>query len=263
MPSTQERVGAAGTEPRILTEDRQSVRLITLNRPERRNVLDLPARADLLAALRAAEHEARAVVLTGAGGFFCAGGDIRAMTADPSEAARRLDVLAALAGQLVHSSVPVVAAVEGGAYGAGLSLVSAATYVVSGATARFEASFGRIGLAPDTGLTWTLPRRIGHARARRMLLLLDAYDADQAHAAGLVDEVVDDGQALPRAIQVAKRLAELSAPMVAATSALLAQGHSTVAEAAAAEGRAQVTLLQSSESQALRARFLDRSARRR
>jgi len=244
---------------KVTTDDHGQVRVITLNHPRRRNVLDLAARLELLGALRTAEAESRAVVLTGAGGFFSAGGDIRAMSGVPSEAGARLDVLGALAGQLVHSAIPVVAAVEGGAYGAGLSLVSAATYAVSGATARYEASFGKIGLAPDTGLSWTLPRRIGHSKARQMMLLPHPIEAPAALEAGLVDEVVDDGRALARAIEVATRLSELSAPMIAGVSRLLAQDHGSLDAATAAEARLQIALLQTQEAISLRSRFLHRS----
>lgn len=242
----------------ILTSDVGAVRVITLNIPGRRNALDLAARLELLDALRAAEAEARAVVLTGAAGFFSAGGDIRSMSDDPVSAGRRLDALGALAGQLVHSAVPVVAAVEGGAYGAGLSLVSAATYVVSGERARYEASFARIGLGPDTGLSWTLARRIGHARARQMMLLLLTLDAAGARDAGLVDELAADGHALARATEVAAHLAELSAPMVAGVSRLLAARHDSIDAATAAEAGLQRELLGTRESVALRARFLER-----
>ncbi|MDI2098708.1 enoyl-CoA hydratase/isomerase family protein [Ruicaihuangia caeni] len=241
----------------ILVRDHHDIRVITLQFPERRNALDLPARVELLHALRAAELQARAIVLTGANGFFSAGGDIRTMSDDPIEAGERLDVLAAIAQQIVHSSTPVVAAVEGGAYGMGLSLVSGATYVVGARSARFEASFGKIGLAPDTGLTWTLPRRIGPAKARRMMLTLLTLTGQTALEAGLVDELVDDGDALGRAMDVAGTLSRLSAPMVAGVSRLLAHEAGSLAEAAAAEGRVQSELLRSRESIDLRARFLE------
>lgn len=243
----------------VLVGDHGSVRVITLNRPRHRNALDLAARLALIDALRTAEREARAVVLTGAEGFFCAGGDIRAMSDDPVEAGTRLDALAALAHQLVHSTIPIVSAIEGGAYGAGLSLASASTYVVSAADARFEASFGRIGLGPDTGLAWTLPRRIGHARARQMLLLMLSLDGRSAQETGLVDEVVDQGRALERAHEVAARLTELSSPMVTGVTRLLAEGHASIEAMTAAEGRLQISLLGTPESLALRSRFLDRS----
>ena len=259
MKDTESPKKGEDASPAILISDHGNVRVITLNNARRRNALDLKARIALVDALRVAETEARAVVLTGAGGFFCAGGDIRSMSDDPHVAQERLDALAMLADQLVRSTVPVVAAVEGGAYGAGLSLVSAATYVVSSASASFEASFGRIGLGPDTGLSWTLPRRIGHAKTRQMLMLALTLDGSSAREAGLVDEVVDDDLVLARAREVATRLSELSAPMVAGVNRLMAEDHASVGAATAAEARLQIALLGTPESLALRTRFIGRS----
>ncbi|MER6941040.1 enoyl-CoA hydratase/isomerase family protein, partial [Nocardioides sp. NPDC000441] len=98
----------------VRVEDRGHVRILTLDRPERRNALDLADRLDLLTALRAADHEARAVVLTGAGSVFSAGGDIRSMSQDRDVARQRLDVVNAVVRQLVTGDRPVIAAVEGG-----------------------------------------------------------------------------------------------------------------------------------------------------
>lgn len=251
--------GMAGNRSATIhTADHGVVRVITLNIPERRNALDLAARLALLDALRAAEADARPAVLTGAGGFFSAGGDIRTMSDDPVEAGKRLDALGAVATQLVHSTVPIVAAVEGGAYGAGLSLVSAATYVVSAETARFEASFAKIGLGPDAGLSWTLPRRIGRSKARQMMLTLLTMDAPNAHDAGLVDEVVGDGNARARAIQVATQLAELPRQAIVGVARLISEDHSSIGAATAAEARLQIALLGTPESIALRERFIQR-----
>jgi 2-(1,2-epoxy-1,2-dihydrophenyl)acetyl-CoA isomerase len=248
--------------PRIIVRDHGLVRVITLNIPKKRNALDLGARIGLLAALRAAESASRAIVLTGAGGFFSAGGDIQAMSDDPVESAERLDALGSLARQLVHSAIPVVAAVEGGAFGMGLSIACGATYVVSTTSARFEASFAKIGLAPDTGLSWTLPRRIGRSKARQMMLMLLTLKGEAALHAGLVDEVVDDGQALARALEVAQQLSHLSAPVVAGVAQLLANDLGSIEAASAAEARLQIALLQTSESIELRARFVSRPSQR-
>ena len=242
----------------VLVEDRDDVRILTLNAPSRRNALDLSARLALLRELRLGEAQAKVLVITGAGGFFSAGGDIRSMSDDPVESGQRPDALAGIAQQLVHSRVPVIAAVEGGAFGMGLAIASAATYVVSGRGARYEASFVKIGLAPDTGLSWTLPRRIGPARARQMMLTLSVLAGRSALDAGLVDELVDDGQALDRALAVAARLARMSGPAVAGILALASHDAPTIEAATGEESRLQAVLLASEESKALRAAFLSR-----
>ncbi len=242
----------------VLIEDRGDVRILTLNAPSRRNALDLAARLALLRELRLGEAQARVLIITGAGGFFSAGGDIRSMSDDPVESGQRLDALAALAQQLVHSRVPVIAAVEGGAFGMGLAIASAATHVVSGRGARYEASFVKIGLAPDTGLSWTLPRRIGPTRARHMMLTLTSLAGQPALDAGLVDELVDDGQALERALEVAAELARMPAAAVAGILSLSSHVAATIEAATGAESRLQAVLLASEESKALRAAFLSR-----
>lgn len=253
---TEHRKDSAGQNADlVLRADHGPVRVLMLNRPKQRNALNLEARYALLDALRAAETEARAVVLTGSEGFFCAGGDIHSMSDDPVLASTRLDALAALAQQLVASTVPVIAAVEGGAFGAGLSLASACTYVVSSTDARFEASFGRIGLGPDTGLTWTLARRVGHTRARQIMLLMRELNADSAERIGLIDEVVDHGESLSRAIDVATKLTALPAPMVAGVNRLLANDYGSIGAATAAEAHLQLALLGTAESLALREKF--------
>lgn len=244
----------------LLVEDRGPVRILTLDRPERRNALDQDDRLALLAALRTAEREARATVLTGTAPIFCAGGDIASMSTDPVVGRRRLDLVNEVARQLVTGATPVVVAVEGGAYGLGLALACAGDLVVAGRSARFAASFARIGLAPDTGLSWTLPQRVGRALTRRLLLTAATLEADDALDVGLVDELVDDGKALDRAVDLAAGLAELSAPMVASVRGLLAQPDQSLEGVLAAEARAQLALFTTGEFAEGRAAFLERRA---
>lgn len=252
--------GDQGSGGAVRVEDRGPVRVLTLDRPERRNALDLPDRRDLLAALEGADAtpSVRAVVLTGAGGVFSAGGDIRSMSPDPDVARERLEVVNAVARQLVGGATPVVAAVEGGAHGLGLSLACACDLVVTGRGAAFAASFVRIGLTADTGLFHTLPRRVGPARARALLLTARQVDADEALATGLVDEVVDDGAALERAVALAADLAALSREAVAATRRVLADPWPDLEPALAAERDEQVVLLGGPGFAEGRAAFLGR-----
>ncbi|AII10952.1 enoyl-CoA hydratase/isomerase family protein [Rhodococcus opacus] len=197
-------------EPTILTEDRGPVRVVTLNRPERRNAIDLVLRVELAEALERASDDSavRVVVLTGSGGTFCSGGDISTMkrqgadeTIPRAQAAQR--VVRAIWG----GEKPVLAAVEGAAFGAGVSLASACDRVVAAADAVFSTAFTGVGLAGDMGLFSSLPARVGPAAARQLMLLPQRLDGTRAHEVGLVDEVVPPGTSLDRAVADAERIA--------------------------------------------------------
>lgn len=254
----------AETAPAVLRQDHGPVRLLTLNRPERRNALDLADRRELLVELRTADSDpsCRVIVLTGTGGVYSAGGDIRSMSPDPVVARERLETVNAVARTMVTMGTPIVSAVEGGAFGLGLSLSCASDLVVSGRSARFVASFARLGLVADTGLFWTLPQRVGAARARAMLLTARAVECDEAERIGLVDVVVDDGSALDHAVEHATRLAALSAPATSALKAILAQPDSSLEGVLAAEAEAQVALLGGADFAEGRQAFLERRTAR-
>ncbi|RRO16935.1 enoyl-CoA hydratase/isomerase family protein [Saccharopolyspora rhizosphaerae] len=242
----------------VVVEDRGPVRVLTLDRPDRRNALDLDDRLELLDALKAADREARAIVLTGAGSVFCAGGDIRSMSQDPEVARRRLEVVNAVVRQVVTGERPLVAAVEGGAYGLGLALAAACDVVVAGRGATFSTSFAKIGLAPDTGLSYTLPLRVGRGRTRELLLTARAFDAAEAERIGVVETLVDDGAALDAAVATATTLAGMSAPMVTAVRRLLVQPDQSLEGLLAAEADTQVELLGGPQFAEGRAAFLER-----
>ncbi|KRF21062.1 hypothetical protein ASG90_01215 [Nocardioides sp. Soil797] len=242
----------------LLVEDRGHVRVITLNRPERRNALDLEDRAVLLEALETADRQSRAIVLTGAAPTFCSGGDISSMTLDPEIGRRRLELVNAVARQMAESSTPIVAAVEGGAFGLGLALACSTDLVVASSTSRFAASFIKVGLAPDTGLSWSLPQRVGRAMARRMVLTARTVGATEALEVGLVDELVDEGSALDRAVELAQALAEASAPAVAAVRRIFAQPDQSLDALLNAEAEAQLALFQTPEFAEGQAAFLER-----
>lgn len=248
--------------PAVRVEDHDGVRVLTLDRPERRNSLNLPDRRELLAALRAADADpsCRALVLTGAGEVFSAGGDISSMSSEPAVSRERLDLVNQVARALVGTGLPVVSAVEGGAYGLGLSLTCAGDLVVAGRSSRFAASFAKIGLVADTALSWTLPRRVGPGRARTMLLTARTVGAEEAERIGLVDEVVADGTALHRAMELASRLAGFSAPATAATKRLVAACGGSLDELLTAEAEIQVDLLAGADFAEGRAAFLERRA---
>lgn len=201
--------------------------ILTLNNPARRNALAIEMRQALAEAWESieADTDLRAVVLTGAEGTFCAGGDIAGMSATDLAAGReRFRLTLRLVKLIAHGSKPVIAAVEGVAVGAGLSLAMLCDTVVAAEDARFAAGFGAIGLVPDFGLVHTLPLRIGQGRARQLLLYGERLDARAAERAGLVDHVVARGQALPTALARAARFADMAPLPVALTRAYLARG---------------------------------------
>src|ERR1700761_3886733 len=194
----------------VLTTDEDRVRIITLNRPEKRNALDLALRTELIKAIEAAmtDDQVRVLVLTGAGGAFCAGGDISIMEQLSPETARdRAGLTQQVPRTLWAGTKPVLAAVEGPAFGAGLALALACDRIVAAADARFGAAFSRIGLAGDMGIMATLPGRLGPARARQFLLFAEPATAPEALAMGLVDVVTEPGNAVAAALADARKLA--------------------------------------------------------
>ncbi|MCB1253581.1 MAG: enoyl-CoA hydratase/isomerase family protein, partial [Austwickia sp.] len=168
---------------------------ITLNRPEAGNSLTVPLCHRLAVAIRAAADDAtvRAVVLAGEGDRFCAGGDVRAMQAATDRAAFVRDLVEAAHGavrELARLEVPVLCAVQGAAAGAGLSLVLLSDLVVASPEARFTTAYAAIGLSPDCGLSWLLPRAIGTQRALDWTLRPRAASAPQALDLGIITAVV-------------------------------------------------------------------------
>jgi enoyl-CoA hydratase/carnithine racemase len=198
-------------EPCVLTEDDEAVRIVTLNRPGRRNAIDLELRVVLAEALEAAmaDHAVRAIVLTGAGGTFCSGGDISTMRRQPPEETRpRAQAAQRVIRAVWNGPKPVVAAVEGYAFGAGTALAIACDRVVTASDAVFSTAFTGVGLAGDMGIFASLPARVGPAVGRQLMLLPRRLSADDALRLGLADAVAEPGKALERALADARRIAE-------------------------------------------------------
>jgi 2-(1,2-epoxy-1,2-dihydrophenyl)acetyl-CoA isomerase len=221
---------------------------LTLNRPDSLNSLDAELREalrDTLADLDS-DPDCRAVVLTGAGRAFCVGQDLREHVAlldtgtdDPLRAVREhYNPIAARLGGLGR---PVVAAVRGMAAGAGASLAFLADFRIGGPSTRFLMAFANVGLAGDTGASWSLPRMVGHAKAVELLMLAQPVDATEAARLGLLTTLVeDDGQVLVAAQELASRLAAGPTTAYAAIKRQLAVGGSgSLADALAAEAAAQ------------------------
>lgn len=186
------------------------IMIITMQRPDRRNALSVALREALIAAFDAAMADAacRAIVLNGAGGHFCAGGDLDDFQLDGLEAARERSRRGhVLPRTIATGPKPVVAAVEGSAFGAGVSLAAICDHVVAADDARFCASFAKVGLMPDYGLIWSLERRVGLAKTNEMLMQAIEISGRDAVEIGLANEICAGGEALERATKVADRLA--------------------------------------------------------
>jgi 2-(1,2-epoxy-1,2-dihydrophenyl)acetyl-CoA isomerase len=195
----------------LRVEDAAGVRTLTLDRPAALNALDRELKEVLLAAIRGAARDAhvRAVVLTGAGRAFCAGQDLRERgEGAPSLAEGLRDRYIPLVLAMRRLEKPIVAAVNGVAAGAGFSLALACDLRVMAEGATLVAAFGRIGLVPDSGMSWFLPRLVGPARAAEILMLSGPIDVTQAERIGLADRVVPAGAAVAEAQSLAARLAE-------------------------------------------------------
>lgn len=193
----------------VETETRDGWRLIRLNRPDKLNAFNAAMHADLLAALDAAAEDraCRALLLTGAGRAFCAGQELADEVAPGADLGPVVERFNALVHRIRDLPIPVVAAVNGVAAGAGANLALACDIVLAGKGARFIQAFVKIGLAPDTGGSWFLPRLVGDARARALLLTGDAVSGEQAMAWGMVWQAVDDAALLPTAEALAAQLA--------------------------------------------------------
>ena len=167
----------------------------------------------------------RAIVITGAGGTFSAGGDISGMdVVDLAAGRERFRLTHRLVRLLIKGSKPVIAAVEGWCVGAGLSVAMCCDTVVAAEDAWFAAGFGKVGLVADLGLLHTLPARIGQGRARQVLLYGEPTDARRAAGIGMADHVVPSGTALQAALDRAALFHDAAALPVALTRQYLAAG---------------------------------------
>lgn len=185
---------------------------VTLHRPEQLNALSKDLHAELREALTRASTEARALLLTGAGRGFCVGQDLSERRFGPDGERPDLElsietVYKPLILQLRSLPIPTVCAVNGVAAGAGVSLALACDAVLAARSATFILAFVKIGLMPDSGSTFFLPRVIGHARAMRLAMTGEPLTAEAALAWGMIWEVCEDGQLATEAFALAARMA--------------------------------------------------------
>ncbi|WP_344086612.1 enoyl-CoA hydratase-related protein [Luedemannella helvata] len=236
------------TDSPLLVSTADGVTTLTMNRPDSLNSLNVALKEALLEAVRAAaaDPQCRAVVLAGSGRAFCVGQDLRehveVLTGGSDSP---LDTVSQhynpLAEALATLPKPVVAAVRGSAAGAGASLALLADFRVGGPSTSLLMAFAGVGLAGDTGVSWSLPRIVGTAKATELLFLAEPVAADEALRLGLLTRVVDaDDEVLDAAHALARRLA--AGPTVAYGAIkleLLVGASGTLAEALAGEAEAQ------------------------
>ena len=190
----------------------EGVARLVLNRPDAGNAVDLALARDLMHATIACSEDraVRAVLLTGAGKNFCVGGDLRAFAKEeplPNHLKEVTTYLHAAVSRLARLDAPVIAAVQGSAAGAGMSLAIAADVVIVAESARFVLAYTRVGLSPDGSGSFSLPRLVGLRMALDLALTNRAVRADEAVASGLATRAVPDDQLLVEASRVARQLA--------------------------------------------------------
>jgi 2-(1,2-epoxy-1,2-dihydrophenyl)acetyl-CoA isomerase len=233
----------------LLVELENGVAQVTLNRPDTLNALSQQLCRDFLAAFAALrEQRARAVVLTGAGRGFCAGGDLREMQ-QLAQLEGRIEAFFDAPLRELHDCIkvirdfpaPVIAAVNGPAFGAGCNLALACDLVIAGESAQFNESFVRIGLSTDCGGTFIVPRLVGLKRAAELLFTGATVNAHDAANWGLINRVVSDNETLATARTLALQLAQGPTGAIARIKQLLEQSATNDYTAQLdAEGRAQL-----------------------
>lgn len=218
----------ADAAPAVLLAISDGIAHITLNRPQTRNALGQQMREELAAAIVQVgdADEVHAVLLSGAGGAFCSGGDIAQML-DATQGGLawrdRIRRLHRWFPALVNMEKPVIAAVDGPAFGAGFSLALAADFILATPRASFCAVFGRIGLVPDLGAMQLLPRIIGQQRAKELVFTARTVSADEARTLGIVYEIAPEAELLPRARALAARFAGASTAAIGMAKSIMNQ----------------------------------------
>jgi len=215
---------------------------IAINRPDKRNAVSPEARNDLIDAVTEAlrDKAVRSIVIGSTAGHFCAGGDIDSMTGlDVASGRVRMKDNHRLVRLLAEAEKPIVAGVEGFAMGAGAGIALLCDAIVLAESGALGFPFFRIGLTPDYGILFTLPRRVGSAKARQILLRARMLKGKDAVDFGLADELVPDGGAEARAIELAQELAEMPPHVFALTKRHLAMEPQTLEAALEMEALSQ------------------------
>ncbi len=248
----------------LLLERSEGVATLTLNRPDSMNSLSVELKQALVDGLAELAHDGavRAVVITGNGRGFCVGQDLREHvhgleTNDPAPLSTVTQHYNPIITSLATMPKPVVAAVNGMAAGAGAGLAFACDFRIAANSAGFLLAFANVGLSLDSGVSWTLPRLIGSARATALALLAEPIGAEAALAMGLVNAVVEPDRVLAAATELATRLAAGPTAAYAAIKDSLAYGAtSTLADALAREADLQAAMGQTEDHRNATAAFI-------
>lgn len=203
-------------QPRtIVLQITEGVAELRLNRPQQKNAISQEMSHELSEAITSIDQnsDVKVVILSGAGGAFCSGGDTRSLAASasssPGEMRRRMH-RATWIEQLLNLDKPIIAAVDGVAFGAGFSMALAADFILASRRARFCFAFMRLGLVPDCGATYSLPRLVGLQRAKELFFSARELDAYEAQDLGIVLEVHEENALLHRAREIATSLTHAS-----------------------------------------------------
>lgn len=239
----------------LLSESDGRIHRLTLNRPTRRNALTPELARALAQEIEQIEEmgECRVILLGGAGGHFCAGLDLRWLeslggTPRIADLQHGLSDFQSAILAIVRCPIPVLAVVQGTAAGFGFDLALACDMRLAGNSASFTSAFARMGLVPDGGSTFTLPRLVGIGRAMRVLMTDESIDAQTAHAIGLVEEVIEENQLDAGVTRIVGRLTSAAESSVRAIKRLSrAQEVGALEQALSSEGAAQLQALQSAE----------------
>lgn len=232
----------------LIDEPAPHIVRLRINRPEKRNAIDRGVREALVDAMRSLGSGTRALVLGGVGGTLSAGGDVATMVGmTEAEGRERMQHVHLLCRLIASCPLPVVTALEGFAAGAAVGLALLGDHVVVGESSRLLFPFLRLGLAPDWGLLHTLPRRVGLAVARRLLVSGASVSGAEACQLGLADEDAGAGDIAAAAVTRASVLAQLPAEAFARMKARLAHPSATLEEEWPREEADQVALFASAD----------------
>lgn len=252
--------------PAILVERVGSTALLTLNRPEARNALDYQMRSELAQAVPQLrdDPQVKAIVITGAGQHFCAGGDVKVLAEaqaaerDIFEGRERILNIHRWFNELIDIEKPVIAAIDGVAFGAGLSFALCADFVLASPRASFCSVFSRIGYVPDMAAMYLLPRAVGLATAKELVFSGRVVDAAEAQRLGLVQRIVD-GELLAAALELAARFEHAPAGAIGLAKSIMnrafeSERHTVCAQ----EAMAQAMCRESRFHQQAVQRFIDK-----
>lgn len=249
----------SGNEP-VLVRREAAVGVVVLNRPDKRNALDLAMRASIAAAFREleADEQVKAIVVTGSDTVFAAGADLNLLVDKGAQAVADID-LGQYWAPVAGSRKPVIAAVSGFALGAGCELALMCDFIVADASARLGQPELAVGIMPGAGGTQRLVRAVGKQVASLMLMTGEALTGERAHQLGLVAELAPEGQALARALELARRAARMPPKALEATKRVLRLGADLPIEAALALEHREFLLLfdTADKAEGMRA-FLDK-----